>query len=102
MSARLRLREETQREHEAVDAAWSAFDLSSARGYRDFMSAQARAFLPIEAAVERAGADLLIDDWGARRRALRRGGGRADDGDSGDDAPGSHEQSIEDNGRAHV
>lgn len=52
-----------------MDAAYAAFDLSSVRGYGDFLAAQARAFLPLEAAVERGGAGLLIDDWATRRRA---------------------------------
>lgn len=69
MSARLKLREGTRRDHDQVDAAYAGFDLSTSRGYGEFLSAQARAFLPMEAAVERAGAALLFDDWGARRRA---------------------------------
>lgn len=68
LSARLQLREGTRRDHDQVDAAYAGFDLSTTRGYGEFLSAQARAFLPMEAAVERAGAALLFDDWDARRR----------------------------------
>lgn len=71
MSARLRLREDTRAAHEAVDAAYSGFDLSTTEGYRAFLTAQALAFLPIEAAADRAGAGDLLPDWSARRRSRR-------------------------------
>jgi len=68
LSARQRLRGGTRDIHEAVEAAFARFDLSAVAGYRAFLSAQAGAFLPMEAAADRAGAGDLIPDWAARRR----------------------------------
>jgi heme oxygenase len=63
------LRDATAAAHEEVDQIFSAFDLGDGTEYRHFLLAQAAAFLPIEAALDSAGADTLIDDWRARRRA---------------------------------
>lgn len=62
------LREGTADCHARVDAAFGAFDLSSPDGYRDFLTAQARAFLPIEEALDSAGAAVLLPDWPERKR----------------------------------
>lgn len=43
------LREATRPDHERVDAAFGGFDLASRAGYADFLSAHARALLPVEA-----------------------------------------------------
>jgi heme oxygenase len=74
LSARAFLREATSAGHERVDALYSALDLSDRGDYRLFLTGIAGAFLPIEAAAERGGAERLLPDWGARRRAdmLRR------------------------------
>lgn len=62
------LRAATAAEHERVDSLFSRFDLASRAGYRDFLTAQAAAFLPVEDALEEAGAAQLVPDWPARRR----------------------------------
>lgn len=68
MSARAALRAATAPDHEKVDAAFARFDLGSADGYRRFLAAQAGGFLPVEAALDAAGAGAVIPDWAARRR----------------------------------
>ena len=67
------LRDATSDCHARVDAAFSAFDLTTKEGYRDFLTAQARAYLPVEAALDEAGAADLLPDWPLRKRgdALR-------------------------------
>jgi heme oxygenase (biliverdin-IX-beta and delta-forming) len=62
------LREGTADCHARVDAAFGAFDLSSPDGYRDFLTAQAHAFLPIEEALDSAGVARLLPDWAERKR----------------------------------
>lgn len=69
MKARLALRAETAAEHERVDRLFSRFDLARIEDYALFLSAQAAAHLPVEAALDAAGAERLIEDWPARRRA---------------------------------
>lgn len=54
--------------HEAVDAAFSRFDLGQADGYRAFLRAHARALPGLEQALEQAGIAQLVPDWPARRR----------------------------------
>ena len=73
MSVRFSLRELTQDAHDRVDALLSRFDLSDRDQYGDFLSVQAAAFLPVEAALDAAGAADLLPDWPLRRRgeALR-------------------------------
>jgi heme oxygenase (biliverdin-IX-beta and delta-forming) len=67
------LRDATAGHHERVDAAFSAFDLTTRDGYGNFLAAQAAAYLPIEAALDEAGAVDLLPDWPDRKRgdALR-------------------------------
>lgn len=62
------LRASTADAHERVDAAFSRFDLASEDGYRRFLLAQAEAFLPVEAALDSAGAETILPDWPQRRR----------------------------------
>lgn len=62
------LREGTADYHARVDASFGSLDLSSVAGYRDFLTAQARAFLPIEEALDLAGAAKLLPDWPQRKR----------------------------------
>lgn len=73
MKARNALRAATADAHRRVDAAFSRFDLATRPGYAGFLAAQAAAFLPLEAALDEAGAAALLDDWPERRRgeALR-------------------------------
>lgn len=68
-SARFRLRDETSAAHERVDALYSRFDLAGGEGYAAFLIAQARAFIPVEAALTRAGAGEIIADWTGRLRS---------------------------------
>jgi heme oxygenase len=62
------LREATAENHARVDAAFGGLDLTSRDGYGLFLEAQAKAFLPLEAAVEATAAVALLDDWSARKR----------------------------------
>lgn len=68
MSARAALRDATSQAHRQVDEAFSRFDLTDLDGYRGFLQAQAAGFLPVEAALDAAGAVDLLPDWPARRR----------------------------------
>lgn len=67
--ARAALRSATAEAHARVDATFGAFDLTSRDGYRAFLLAQAAAFIPVEAALDAAGAAQVIADWPSRRRA---------------------------------
>jgi heme oxygenase len=71
LSARLTLRSATRPDHDAVDAAFSRYDLSTLAGYGQFLTAQARVFGAVEASVEAGGVRLLIKDWPLRCRADR-------------------------------
>jgi heme oxygenase (biliverdin-IX-beta and delta-forming) len=73
MSARTALRAETRDAHERVDALFGRFDLGTRDGYAAFLATQASAFLPVEAALDAAGAAVFVPDWPERRRgaALR-------------------------------
>ena len=68
MTARAALRAATAAEHRRVDTAFSRFDLASEAGYRAFLLAQAEGFLPVETALDDAGAASVLSDWPARRR----------------------------------
>jgi heme oxygenase len=68
MGARAALRLATRPEHGRVDAAFSRYDLSSRDGYRAFLLRQAAAHLPVERALDKAGAGDALADWPARRR----------------------------------
>jgi heme oxygenase len=69
LTARDVLRAATTAEHARVDTLFSRFDLADRRGYGCFLSAQATALLPTEAALDQAGAEAVIRDWPARRRS---------------------------------
>ena len=69
MKARAFLREVTREAHERVDSKLSGFRLSNADEYADFLAVQAAAFIPVEAALDRAGAGRLLPDWNDRRRS---------------------------------
>lgn len=68
MSARSALRAGTAAEHDRVDRLFARFDLDREEDYRRFLLAQAAAFLPVEAALDAAGAAELVPDWTHRRR----------------------------------
>jgi heme oxygenase len=57
-----------------VDALYSRFNLTRAADYRLFLAAQAAAHIPVEEALDRAGAATVLPDWEHRCRAelLRR------------------------------
>jgi heme oxygenase len=68
-SARFALRAATSEAHERLDALFSRFDLGDRAGYSEFLLAQAGAFLPIEAALNLAGAADILPDWSDRMRS---------------------------------
>ena len=68
MKVRAALRAATADCHKRVDTAFSRFDLATEDGYRRFLLAQAQAFLPIEAALDEAGAETVLPNWPERRR----------------------------------
>lgn len=63
------LRRVTRPWHDGVEAAFERFDLRGRDGLSGFLLAQARAVLPLEDALEAAGAAALLADWPLRRRA---------------------------------
>lgn len=67
------LRRGTALAHERVDAAFGAFDLTDRHSYACFLAAHAEVVLPLEAALDAAGAERIVPDWPERRRgpALR-------------------------------
>lgn len=62
------LRDGTRGAHERVDAAFAAFDLADARHYAAFLHAHADVLLPLEAALDTAGAERITPDWESRKR----------------------------------
>jgi heme oxygenase len=68
-SVRRWLRAETRGEHDAVDAVYGALDLADATDFRRFLQAHARALLPLETALDEAGAARVLPDWPDRRRS---------------------------------
>ena len=62
------LRRETRAEHDRVDAAFSRFGLSGP-DYARFLAAQARAYQPVEAALEDTVVARVVPGWRAHRRA---------------------------------
>lgn len=69
VSPRFALKAATAQAHERLDTRFSDLDLADRRDYADFLLAQAGAFLPIEAALDRAGVQTLVGDWPGRRRS---------------------------------
>ncbi len=67
--ARQSLRAATAADHERIDRAFSAFDLTRRDDYARFLRAQAAAFLPVEAAIDAANPIDWVPDWPARRRS---------------------------------
>jgi heme oxygenase len=68
-SARAALRAATRDDHGRVDALFARFDLTRPADYRRFLAAQAAAHIPVEAALDRAGAGTVLPDWTSRQRA---------------------------------
>ena len=68
-SVRWRLREETRAEHERLDAAITALDLTTRQGYRAFIAVNASVLPGLEAAIAGAGIERALPDWPARARA---------------------------------
>ena len=68
-TARQALRVATARDHDRVDTAFGGFVLSDRARYVDFLLAQSEAFLPVEAAIDRAPPLAMLDDWADRRRS---------------------------------
>lgn len=66
--AHRRLREATAHAHEAVDAAFARYDLTDRDSYARFLSAHAAVMIPLEAALNAAGAEDVTPDWGMRKR----------------------------------
>lgn len=66
--AHRRLREATAHAHEAVDAAFGGYDLTDRDSYVRFLSAHAEVMVPLEAALDAAGAERVAPDWGMRKR----------------------------------
>lgn len=67
-SARTAIRAATAADHERLDGLFEGFDLGDAGSYGRFLIAHAAALLPVEAALDAAGADRLIPAWTERRR----------------------------------
>jgi len=69
LTARFALRAATGEAHERLDALYSAFDLGRSADYATFLLAHAPAFLAVEAALDAAGVELVVDGWASRRRS---------------------------------
>ena len=67
--ARKALRDGTAEAHDRVDAAFAGFDLTDRAGYAAFLRAHAEVLLPLEDALDAAGAERIIADWPERRRS---------------------------------
>lgn len=66
---RERLKAATASAHRVLDEGLVHFDLTTTAHYRRFLQASAAALLPLEAALDQAGVDDLIEDWPQRRRS---------------------------------
>ena len=68
-STRMALKHATDDAHRRLDRDLSLYDLRAADEYAAFLRVQARAMVPLEAALEDAGVARMGVDWGERRRA---------------------------------
>lgn len=66
--AHRRLRTATAHAHETVDAAFGGYDLTDRDSYVRFLSAHAEVMVPLEAALDAAGAEAVTPDWASRKR----------------------------------
>ena len=69
VSMRALLREASAVQHAALDAGIGPLFAAGEDGYRVFLRASARALLPIEAALQRAGVATPLEDWPDRARS---------------------------------
>lgn len=63
MSAHTALKLATRDAHDRLDAIFSSYDLSRRDHYVRFLQAHAAAFVPVEQALSKAGANDVIPDW---------------------------------------
>lgn len=63
------LRTSTRALHERAEQAFARFDLTRRDGYGEFLQAQGAALIPLERALDAAGAARLLPDWPARKRS---------------------------------
>jgi heme oxygenase (biliverdin-IX-beta and delta-forming) len=68
VTARTALRSATADDHRLVEEIFSRFRLGSLPEYRAFLRALAAAHVPVEAALDRSGAQHIVPDWPKRRR----------------------------------
>jgi len=68
ISLRHTLRARTRPAHEAVEAAFAAFDLATLPGYRLFLRAHAAAITAVERQLVTAGVVNVVSDWPLRQR----------------------------------
>jgi heme oxygenase len=68
-SPRFGLRAATAEAHARLDSLFSTFNLARRTDYVAFLRAQAPAFLAVEAALDVASAERLIEGWASRRRS---------------------------------
>lgn len=68
MSAHAQLRAATRDAHDRVDVRFASLDLADRADYAAFLTAQARAYLPLEKALTDAGAAAHVEDWAETRR----------------------------------
>jgi len=66
--ARLAIRTGTADDHERLDRLFEGFDLADRDAYARFLTAHAIALLPVEAALDAAGAERWIPKWRERHR----------------------------------
>lgn len=69
MTPRFALKAATAQAHKRLDARFSGLDLADRDDYIAFLRAQAGAFVPVEAALDAAGAERVMEDWPNRRRS---------------------------------
>jgi heme oxygenase len=67
--ARTAIRAATAADHERLDGLFEGFDLAEGCSYGRFLIAHAAALIPIETALDAAGAEALIPGWADRRRS---------------------------------
>ncbi|WP_421729233.1 biliverdin-producing heme oxygenase [Brevundimonas sp.] len=68
-SPRFALRAATAEAHARLDGMFSTFNLANKSDYVAFLRAQAPAFLAVEAALDAAAAERVIQGWESRRRS---------------------------------
>lgn len=89
ITARQALRVATRPFHDRVDAAFGGYDLARRDQYAAFLQAQAAAFLPVEAAIDRGVGRSAVSDWAQRRRSDDLIADLAELGRAPDAAPGA-------------